>query len=75
MATIEGNVVLDGGLQSGADIVVLNTDGSEQATTTTGNDGTYSVSATLPCWVVAVYGTGGTTYASDQGAVYVSDTP
>lgn len=73
MATIEGNVVLNGALQAGADVLVLNTDGTKQTDATTGNDGTYSVSASLPCWVIALYQSGGTTYAHEDGAVYVAD--
>ena len=52
---------------------MLNTDGTKQTDATTGNDGTYSVSASLPCWVLAVYDNGTQLYSHEDGAVYVPE--
>lgn len=71
MATIEGNVVRDGQLVTGATVKALDEDGNELATTTTSSEGTYSLSATLPCFVGALYDDGGTLYVSEHGFLYV----
>ena len=65
MATIEGNVVLDGGLQQGVSVGAYSADGTALLDTdTTDAQGAYALTAGLPCWVGPIYDDGSQLYSA-----------
>lgn len=79
MATINGNVVLNGGLISGASVAAYDESGpSKVDEDTTGVDGTYSLTVSGDVWVGVVYvDGGGVTYSTpfEYVPIDVDDAP